>query len=287
LLHAAAVADAESGAVWGFVGQSGAGKTTLAQQLCSHFGYVSDETLAFNLRTAEVSAYPKPLSILPKHGVKKNQFGPDELQLIVAPHKLHLERIFLMNRNLGGDAKPRLESVSWLEAVQFLIPQVSFLALKSTPLEDLMACIGWNGGVLRLTYSEASDVSDWLQSPDFYEQLNALPETRFRATSAPEITATQDKFARPSGRLVAKNPEHHLIVDDSLLTMIDQNVTLFSELATVVWLHSVEPRLESELLSFAAKHFVIAEADKEGFQIAFREAVGELLKNGLLNASNF
>jgi hypothetical protein len=175
LLHAAAVADPASGRVVAFVGKSGAGKSTIAETLGKHFGYVTDETLAFDPKTGQVFAYPKPISQVIKpsesheannvHNHSQNvkaQLSPDSLALMVLPPTLSLQNIFFVARDSTLDEAPTASRLEELERIQLLIPQVSFLTKRTNPLKQLIAASNWNDGAQLLKYRESRDLVDFV-----------------------------------------------------------------------------------------------------------------------------
>lgn len=154
MLHAAGLA-LPDGRVVAFVAPSGTGKTTLSRTLGRHYGYVSDETVVIGL-DGEVTPYPKPLSVITaKHHLKK-QLAPDEEKLLVAPARLRLARVVLLNRvdRLEGD--PIVEDVPLLSGMTELAGQVSYLPRLAEPLRSIARALERTGGLQRVTYSEAS-----------------------------------------------------------------------------------------------------------------------------------
>ncbi len=82
MLHAAVVADPDSGAATLLVGPSGRGKTTAAQALAGSRIYVSDETAGVTER-GRVLAFPKPLSVKGS-GAAKRQVPASSLGRVAA-----------------------------------------------------------------------------------------------------------------------------------------------------------------------------------------------------------
>jgi len=156
MLHAAGVSLLD-GQVIAFVAPSGTGKTTLSRTLGKHYGYVSDETVVIDF-DGTVTPYPKPLSILTaKHHLKK-QVGPDEERLLMAPSKLRLGRVVLLNRVNRLDGDPVIEDVPLLAGMTELAAQVSYLPRLAEPLRSVARAIERSGGLQRVTYAEASDL---------------------------------------------------------------------------------------------------------------------------------
>jgi len=166
MLHAAGLADDE-GRVTAVVASSGAGKTTLARTLCrTHFGYVTDETVAIS-DGFDVLPYPKPLSVIPTGGAPdatKEQFGPDVLGLRPCPKRLAIHRIVLLDRR-PGIVTPHLTPLGYADALVELIPQTSAFLQLDRPLVRLCELLDHCGGAYRLSYSDASQAAGPLAEP--------------------------------------------------------------------------------------------------------------------------
>ena len=159
MLHAAAVADVESGATALLVGPSGAGKTTLAATLGRRFGYLTDETAAVD-DDLQVLPYPKPLSVLPASGAPvKDQVSPDDLGLLApGPAPYPVRALVLLDRVTHHEGPPVVEPVATVDALPWLAAQTSYSALLERPLHRLAAVAQAAGGVRRVTYAEAADL---------------------------------------------------------------------------------------------------------------------------------
>lgn len=155
LFHACGVAD-PAGRVAAFVGPSGRGKTTLSRALGAQHGYVSDETIA--LRTdLSVEPYRKPLSVV-REGRPKAQVSPDVAGLKPLPDApLALTALVLITRD-AEHPSPSIEQVAFPEAIAELAPQMSYLAELPRPLQTVAELCDRIGGVVRLTYPDASTV---------------------------------------------------------------------------------------------------------------------------------
>ncbi|MGO4681146.1 PqqD family peptide modification chaperone [Microbacterium sp. 2MCAF23] len=155
LFHACGVAD-PAGRVAAFVGPSGRGKTTLSRALGAVHGYISDETIAVDLALS-VLPYRKPLSVV-RAGRPKEQISPDAAGLHPVPEApLALTALVLITRD-AEQPDPVIEQVPFPEAIAELAPQMSYLAELPTPLQTLAALCDRIGGVVRLTYPEATTV---------------------------------------------------------------------------------------------------------------------------------
>lgn len=155
MFHACGVAD-PAGRVAAFVGPSGRGKTTLSRALGAHYGYVSDETVAVDPQLA-VSPYRKPLSVV-RPGMPKEQVSPGDAGLLPVPEgPLLLSALVLLERDADHPA-PTIEPVAFPEAIAEIAPQMSYLAELPRPLQTLATLCDRIGGVVRLTYADASTV---------------------------------------------------------------------------------------------------------------------------------
>ncbi|WP_430647045.1 ATP-binding protein [Agromyces sp. GXS1127] len=156
MLHAAAVA-LDDGRVIGFIGPSGRGKTTAAQELGRAFGYVTDETLAVRA-DGSIIPYPKPLSIVTESGVKATE-SASGLGLTGLPQaELQLAALVLLDRR-PEVSQPSVESVPMIEALPELVAQSSFVSALDRPLGTLIDTVRRTGGVRRVVYSEAASIA--------------------------------------------------------------------------------------------------------------------------------
>ncbi|WCM56084.1 hypothetical protein [Microbacterium sp. EF45047] len=155
MLHAAGVA-LEDGRVIAFVGPSGRGKTTLSRHLARHFGYVSDETIAFD-DELRVLPYRKPLSVI-RHGMPKDQIAPADAGLRDLPGvPLRLAAIVVLDRDPGASGVT-VEHVPFADAAPDLVAQTSYLTELPGTVSALADLCARAGGVRRLRYAEASEV---------------------------------------------------------------------------------------------------------------------------------
>jgi hypothetical protein len=157
MLHAAGLADPDSGRAVALVAASGTGKTTATRRLGRELGYLSDETVAIRADRSVV-AYPKPLSVLesPDSAVK-TQTAASALGLLPAPARSRLCAVLLLSRDssaAGVDVKP----VPTLEALALLAPQISYLARLPRPLHRVAETLAAVGGLCRVTYREADEL---------------------------------------------------------------------------------------------------------------------------------
>ncbi|QHC58017.1 hypothetical protein [Rathayibacter sp. VKM Ac-2760] len=229
MLHACGIA-ADDGRVLAFVAASGTGKTTASRALGARFGYVTDETVAV---TAEgrVLPYPKPLSVKPATvPAPKAQLSPRSLGLRPVPDApLTLAAVVLLDRR-DGVAEPRLEEVDPVDALDELVPQTSYLAARPRSLSSLVGALSATGGVRRLVYSEA-------------EQVTGLIEGLFAAPAgvAPPIWAEVVPLPIEAEERIAEGAVLRAAVDDALL-LPGGEIVVFRE-NTLIRLSGVGPSI--------------------------------------------
>ncbi len=156
MLHAAAIANPESGATLAVVGASGAGKTTWVQIHGSNRRYLSDETVLITPDLTMVGV-PKPLS-LGESGTLKQQLAPEQFGLAQTDGTERLAGLWLLDRD--GTAPAQLTAVELLDALPLLAHQASYLAAMDQPLQQLAAVVTACGGLSRAQYREAADLAD-------------------------------------------------------------------------------------------------------------------------------
>jgi hypothetical protein len=157
MLHAAAIADADSGATVAVVGASGAGKTTWVQTHGHNRRYLSDETVLITPDLGIVGV-PKPLSL--GHRGLKRQHAPQEFGLVETDGTEHLVGLWLLDRD--GTTPARLTEVDVLDALPSLAQQASYLAALERPLHQMASIVTACGGLRRAQYREAADLADFV-----------------------------------------------------------------------------------------------------------------------------
>ncbi|MCC6270176.1 MAG: hypothetical protein IT190_02745 [Microbacteriaceae bacterium] len=228
LLHACAIAHQNTGAVMALIGPSGRGKTTAAINLGRHFGYVTDETVAVRADRS-VLPYPKPLSVVQRGSPVKVQLGPDELGLLdvtgVTP--LRLEAIALLDRRSDAPPEPALSTVGLVDAIDDIVPQISYLSARPRPLLQLANLIAEVGGIRRLSYRDST------QLPDLVENVLGNREDMVRTTteswSAARMGSTAVRGIRRAAVVDAIDDGHHVIV------LKDDMVRVLGGIATHIW----------------------------------------------------
>jgi hypothetical protein len=162
MLHAACLADRDTGAAAAFVAPGGTGKTTLVRVLGPGRWYVTDETTVV-LPDGTVVPYPKPLSIRrTPSSLLKDETAPSALGLEAPTTPVRLSALCLLERTDRHEGPPQVERVSTLEALVALVPQTSHLPEMTLPLQGLAALCESLGGVHRVTYRESADLAGWL-----------------------------------------------------------------------------------------------------------------------------
>ena len=262
MLHAAGVA-LDDGRVVAFTGPSGRGKTTLSRVLARAFGYVSDETIAFD-RDLRVLPYRKPLSVI-RHGMPKDQVAPGDAGLRPLPDAdLRLAAIVLLDRDPEAGA-PTVEPLHFLDAAPELIAQTSYLAEIDGTVATLAELCDRVGGVRRLRYAEAADV------PAMLESLTGAAPT-------PEPWAHAELGVRDAdgADVVADAVDY----GDAMAVLSDRTLRVLEGIApTVVRAAQTAPDLATIVAAVRAEHGEPPTGDAETL---VRSAIAELADAGLV-----
>jgi ABC-type glutathione transport system ATPase component len=155
MLHAAGLADPDTGRTAVLVGPSGMGKSTATKALGREWGYVSDETIAVTA-AGDLLAYPKPLSLI-EDGRWKRQASPASLGLLHAPAALRPACLVLLDRRAGGAGTIR--EVPLTEAVARAAEQTSYLGDLEGPLQRVAAVVR-EVGCVEVSYAETHQLHD-------------------------------------------------------------------------------------------------------------------------------
>lgn len=156
MLHAAALADPDTGRTAILVAASGTGKTTASRTLGRRFAYLSDETAGIT-RDGLVLPYRKPLSII-ETGHLKTQVAPSTLGLLATSRACRIGAILLLDRQPDHAGPPTLTPVDTIDAIAAIAPQTSYLPSVERPLQRLAELVRLVGGAHRATYREAADL---------------------------------------------------------------------------------------------------------------------------------
>lgn len=231
MFHACGVADPE-GRVAAFVGPSGRGKTTLSRALGAAHGYVSDETVG--LTTARtVLPYRKPLSLV-REGRPKEQLSPDAAGLRPVPDvPLTLAALVLITRD-AEQPGPALEQVPFPEAIAELAPQMSYLAELPTPLQTVAALCDALGGVVRLTYPDASTVPPILPQLFDHDRVHEEWEPAVVAEENPDFDLSEVTDAIRCGDRIVVLAQRWVHVLDGIAPTIWDSLRLGRPLGGIV-----------------------------------------------------
>ncbi|WP_299930972.1 hypothetical protein [uncultured Nocardioides sp.] len=225
MLRAAAVADAETGRCVVLVGPAGSGRSTAARTLARHFGYVTDDTVAFT-PSLDLLPYRKPLAV---GEAAEGLRSPDELGLREAPEALRPAAVLLLERHSEGFVPPELTELSTAEAVAHLSGNASYLRSLDRPLHRLAALVEEVGAVHRVDYREADDLVAVTQ------QLLNHPTPRDTEPEPDEPTLTEllGRATPGDGPSVRRADFVDLHVSDGVGTvMLGETVVALSFLAT-------------------------------------------------------
>lgn len=153
MLHAAALADPDTGATAVLVAPSGTGKTTASRTLGQHYAYLSDETAGIS-RNGEVVPHRKPLSIL-DGGVLKSQRSASSLGLATTERTCSVAAVLVLERRHDHHAEPSVTRLDTVDAIALLAPQSSYLPSMDRPLHRIADILHRAGGARQVTYGEA------------------------------------------------------------------------------------------------------------------------------------
>ncbi|MGO1737099.1 MAG: hypothetical protein ACTHZ9_12380 [Leucobacter sp.] len=217
LFHAAGVAN-DQGRVAAFIGASGSGKSTLSRELGQHYAYVSDEAVGVD-STSRVFPHRKPLSVV-RQGAPKEQVSPAAAGLLDLPDaELHLGAIVIMDRE-EAVIEPVIENVTFTSAIDLLVPQLSYFSDLPSPLQTLATLCDEVGGLVRLRYSDASDVKE------------LVPRLLSRR---PQEQSWQPSLHSVNGEFSTDAVSDAISVDDRVVVLVDGNVQVLDGIAPAIW----------------------------------------------------
>ena len=157
MLHAAGLAEPDSGRAVALVAASGTGKTTATRTLGRELGYLSDETVAMRPDRVVVP-YPKPLSVLESADSHiKTQLAASTLGLLPAPRESVLSAVLLLTRDPSAHTVS-VQPIRTVQALAHLAPQISYLARLPRPLHRVAETLDDVGGLQHVTYREAAEL---------------------------------------------------------------------------------------------------------------------------------
>ncbi|QXQ09654.1 hypothetical protein [Paeniglutamicibacter sp. Y32M11] len=250
MFHAAALSCPDTGATIILTAESGTGKTTATLNLAKALGYVTDETAAFGL-DGRLHPYAKPLSLLPASKQRpKTQYSPEDLNLIHPNVEPYVAAIAILDRDRSGERiTPTLETLPIAEALSQVIPQISSLAHLDRGLVQLCQQIDSLGGVIRLHYSEASDlttvVNDLLASQWLHQvgEWTAL-EVGMSNTAAPT-----------AGYYRRVQVDDAILLSNEIAILINEEYFVLSGIGPAIWQSLSSWKSSAELLDeIVAEH---------------------------------
>ncbi|WP_198154364.1 PqqD family protein [Neomicrococcus aestuarii] len=297
MFHGAALKDPESPKTFVLVAESGGGKTTATRTLGRSFEYLTDETVGIDADYS-VFQFPKPLSILEGDLVRpKIQHGPDELELLAPSGPANLSLVCLLHRDKDGNVEaPFAEHVNIVDAISLIAPQTSSLSRMDRGLVRLCEAIDRTGGVRRLHYSEASDLTR-LMADLLHARPHATAATAgLNGTRPAELTTSSDvrerwipaenlrpldtPEARPVGlEYMRLNVDDAVYFDDgTLCVLMGEKFTMLNGVGPLVW-ELLESPMTLEDIVEEARDIENSPADVDRI---LSDALESLLANGII-----
>lgn len=160
MFHAGALSNLVTGATVAYVAPGGTGKTTITTTLGAGRGYVTDETVAVT-RAGAIEPYPKPLSVRSAAG-GKDEIAPSALDLSPVGARPWLAGLLVVRRDPEHVGEPAVRELGLLDAIMALSPETSALAALPEPLRTCQEVVEGAGGLLHVTYREATQLEDVL-----------------------------------------------------------------------------------------------------------------------------
>jgi hypothetical protein len=162
MLHAGAFASSHTGKAVVAVAAAGTGKTTFVRTLGRDRIYLTDETVGLR-DDFFIVPYPKPLSVHTTGENVKVQTNPGHFGLIRPTGEYKLAALWSLQRT-ASPTPARLETISTLEAITTIAPEVSYLSSLPEPLHRLAAAIHAAGGMTRVVYHEVEELRPLVDS---------------------------------------------------------------------------------------------------------------------------
>lgn len=161
MLHAAGLANPQTGDAVAFVAPGGTGKTTLAKMYGKRYAYISDETVGIDEERV-IYPYVKPLSVV-RDGLNKLETSPDALGLVHLQVRPKLIGIVILNRRPDVEGV-KVEEMALFDAIIELASQTSSMYSLPDPLQYVARMIDEVDGVQKWTYSEASALGEEIEA---------------------------------------------------------------------------------------------------------------------------
>lgn len=290
MLHAAGLADPDTGATAVFVAPGNTGKTTLSRTLGPNRRYLSDETVGIR-RDGTVVPYPKPLSVRRSdwRGVK-DETAPGDVGLQAPEVEPWLAGIVLIRRDEDHVGPPSVERLDVLDAVIALTPESSGFMRTDAPLHWVAEVLDRTGGAVRVTYAEVADLeplvakicsrnSPWGSGP--IGLPSAGSEGMRPAGSEGMQPAGSSGCASPAATVLRTVPAHdELHKDGESLVLLDGQVRRMSPIGTVIRASAQQGATVERLAEVLEEIFGVPE-DGDALSLT-RTAVRTMLAEGLL-----
>ena len=283
MVHAAGLADPETGRTAMLVGPSGAGKSHASRVLGQTLGYVSDETVALT-SSAAVLAYPKPLSLFPKgQSAGKRQWAPADLGLIEPPRDMQLSAVVVLDRRSDTPGPAVVRHLTVLEATVTIAEHISFLGALDRPLLRIGDVLRSASSIVAVTYSDAADLIPIVT--DLVRATATVPAPR--PDVAPSLAQLPDQLVEPHGRTVARLPLRDFVTDSdgAVALTTDGTIAAISPLASrVMTLIGQRPTTLAPVAQALVAEFgepPESELDHQALRLT-DDIVAELIASGLL-----
>lgn len=287
MFHGAALKDPDSSKTFVLVAESGGGKTTATRELGKSFEYLTDETVGVDTELS-ISQFPKPLSVLEGDMVRpKVQYGPDSLGLLEPTGPASLSVICLLHRDKSGESTgASAERIPTTEAIALIAPQTSSLSRLDRGLVRLCEAIDSTGGVLRLHYSEARDLSRLMsdvlhshpskcpaaKSTEMTPDDRWVPAENLRPLDNPRFTPIRDEYMR-------LNVDDAIYFNDgSLCLLVGEKFTALRGVGPFIW-EMLETPLVFEDLAEEARGI---DGSPENVEQILREALDSMIANEII-----
>lgn len=158
MLHAAALADRDTGATLVAVAPGGTGKSTLCTTLGAGRVYLTDETVGIR-PDGSVAPYPKPVSLRREASYGKDEVPPARLGLDGPSGRPWVAGVVLLRRVPDHRGEALVEPMGTLDAIAALAPESSAFMVTDRPLTWLAGLLEDTGGARRVTYADTASLA--------------------------------------------------------------------------------------------------------------------------------
>lgn len=276
MFHAAALSSPNSGATIVLTAESGTGKTTATLNLAKTLGYVTDETATFGA-DRKLYPYAKPLSLLPTSKQRpKTQYSPEDLNLLQPDIEPYVAAIAILDRDRTGETiSPTFEPLPLAHALNQIIPQISSLPHLDRGLVQLCQQIDSLGGVIRLHYSEASELIHVVT-----ELLASQRPHQIGVWSALDIgiTGTEAQGAGYYRRVQVKDA---ILLGEEAAILMNEEYFVLSGIGPSIWKSLASWKSSSQLLD----EIVAEHGRPPGAELMLDAQLGVLVEQGIVEQS--